>query len=617
MRSDRLPTSTTLQNNLNNSFALHNNVNFSVYSISDDGTSVQAQGVGGGQSGSITGNTADSLSDGETEPQIISSVIDSFNCGAMINLDCYKEVNGELVVDYTGPCGYTFWNKKLVTKGCYTFITTIFLSLVSDFKLLTEWVSRLLITFAACRNVWGHLFTNNWINGTLYAFNFNNDVTFTSPLSPNPNQARYSYCDDVVILHNNTNNFYYRSSPWDRIEFIGQNRATPNTFTSALFGGYGGNMYNLLYPTTIMDLGPRNDYLQDIVMSDKYDGYVANKLKSTTFSDVTELLNLFVITRLANSSFLQLLIGGGNVFSYFSRVKNMVDGDYAQSISINSELGVAPFQSANYPDRPGQDSIYINTLSDDDQVFGIFYQSDTRLRDLISPKRTIIDDTVPATNVCAFSNIEVSSQDVPFYQWEVRTNKVGSNDSIFGSQVNGWMTDPLSTTSFFTKKYQSLDRIESASRYFRTNSTAMTKYFKGYLYSVEPKTVTGVCSIFGNVLTIYSPIPQLLQEGFVLSAAGIIPNTTIISQLTVALPSTVAGGSGTYLIDTPQNFVGGPFTAVGFIYSADIITQDQNTPKGRVINTGAPFYFYFGLKRGGTAFDRFVIKWVDTNDITA
>jgi hypothetical protein len=179
------------------------------------------------------------------------------------------------------------------------------------------------------------------------------------------------------------------------------------------------------------------------------------------------------------------------------------------------------------------------------------------------------------------------------------------------------MTDPLSTTSFFTKKYQSLDRIESASRYFRTNSTAMTKYFKGYLYSVEPKTVTGVCSIFGNVLTIYSPIPQLLQEGFVLSAAGIIPNTTIISQLTVALPSTVAGGSGTYLIDTPQNFVGGPFTAVGFIYSADIITQDQNTPKGRVINTGAPFYFYFGLKRGGTAFDRFVIKWVDTNDITA
>ena len=617
MRSDRLPTSTTLQNNLNNSFALHTNVNFSVYSISDDGTSVQAQGVGGGQSGSLTGSTADSLSDGETEPQIISSVIDSFNCGAMINLDCYKEVNGELVVDYTGPCGYTFWNKKLVTKGCYTFITTIFLSLISDFKLLTEWISRLLITFAACRNVWGHLFTNNWINGTLYAFNFNNDVTFTSPLSPNPNQARYSYCDDVVIFHNSTNTFYYRSSPWDRTDFIGQNRATPNAFTSALFGGYGGNMYNLLYPTTIMDLGPRNDYLQDIVMSDKYDGYVVNKLKSTTFSDVTELLNLFVITRLANQNFLQLLIAGGNVFSYFSRVKNMVDGDYAQSISINSELGVAPFQSANYPDRPGQDSIYINTLSDKDQVFGIFYQSDTRLRDLISPKRTIIDDTVPATNVCAFSNIEVSSQDVPFYQWEVSANEVGSNDSIFGSQNNGWMTDPLSANSFFTKKYQSLDRIEPASRYFRTNSTAMTKYFKGYLYSVEPRTVNGVCSIFGNVLTIGSVNPPLLQEGFVLSAAGIIPNTTIISQLTVTLPSTAAGGSGTYLIDTPQNFGGGPFTAVGFIYSGVLSTQDQNTPKGRVINTGAPFYFYFGLKRGGTAFDRFVIKWVDTNTITA
>ena len=614
MRSDRLPTSTTLQDNLFNSFALHSNLIFSVFQFSDDGTSISASGTGGDQTVNLTGTTADFAS--ASEPKIISNVIDSFNCGKMVNLACYDELNGELVIN-TGSCREDpIGGGTLVTNGCYTYVTTIFLSLPADFRLLTEWTSRLLITFAACRNVWGHMFTNNWINGTLYAFNFNNDVTFTSPLAPNPNQARYAYCDDVVVLHNNTNNFYYRSSPWNEStnQFIGQNRATSGGFFGAVFGQYGGNFYNLLYPTTVLDLGPRTDYLQEIVMSDEYDGYVMNKLQSTTFSDVSELLNLFIITRLSNKNFLDNIMNGANILSYFSRVKSMVDGDYAQAISVNSELGVAPFQSANYPDRPGQDSIYINTLSGPGQVFGVFFQSDTQLRDFISPKRTIIDDTVASTNVCAFSNIEVISQEVPFYQWNVNT---GSPDNIFGNQDNGWKTDPISGNEFFTKKYQSLDRIDPTSRYFRTNSTSMTKYFKGYIYSVTPQTVNGTCSIVGNVLTITSVTPALLQEGFILSGPGITPNTTILSQLTVSPANAPTGGNGTYFVDIPQTTPSTSFVSNGFTFSATPSTQDLNNPEGRVINTGAPFHFYFGLKKGRTAFDRFVIKWVDTNNIIA
>jgi hypothetical protein len=30
-------------------------------------------------------------------------------------------------------------------------------------------------------------------------------------------------------------------------------------------------------------------------------------------------------------------------------------------------------------------------------------------------------------------------------------------------------------------------------------------------------------------------------------------------------------------------------------------------------NLGAPFYFYFGLNRGASAFDRFTTKWIDTD----
>ena len=70
-----------------------------------------------------------------------------------------------------------------------------------------------------------------------------------------------------------------------------------------------------------MDLGPRSQFLQEIIMSDDYDGYVVKKLRSTTFTDVSEILNLLIISRLASTSFLAQLLGagGGNILSYFNK----------------------------------------------------------------------------------------------------------------------------------------------------------------------------------------------------------------------------------------------------------------------------------------------------------
>ena len=538
MRSDRLPTSTTTQNSNSNSFALHSNSIFSIFKFTDDGTSTNASGAANsGQTPSLTGVTADT-SPGQTgnQPQIVSTVLDSFNCGSMVNLGCYKNNNGEITID-NGSCRKDpIGGGTLVENGCYVFVTTIFLSLPRDFSLLTEWTSRLAITFAACRDVWGHLFTNNWVNGTLYSFTFSN--SFTSPLSQNPN-APELYCTDVIALHQQSYNFYYRSSPYSFTDmyFVGQERATPGGFSQAIFGGYGGNFKNLLYPTTVLDLGPRTDYIQELVMSDDYDGYVSNQLQPSTYSDVSELLNLFIIARLANESFLTSVLGGATVLLYFSRTKNMVDGDYAQALSVASELGVSPFESANYPDNPlGQDPIYVNGAGASEQVFGVFFSSDTQLRDYVSPKRTIIDPFVLPNNACAFSNFKVVSQEVPYYQWSIEPG-----NSIFGTQKNSWYTDPISSQSFFSKKYQSLDRIDSASRYFRPGSTALAEFYKGYIYTVSGNTA---------------------------------------SQIT-----------------------------------ADVSFWNQNNPEGNKVLVGSPFHFYFGLKKGKSAYDRFIAKWVDTNKV--
>ena len=62
----------------------------------------------------------------------------------------------------------------------------------------------------------------------------------------------------------------------------------------------------------------------------------------------------------------------------------------------------------------------------------------------------------------------------------------------------------------------------------------------------------------------------------------------------------------------------------GYIYSVDgsgnisgdIGNIDQNTPYGRTITHGSPFHFYFGLKKGKSAWDRFARKWIGFTTIT-
>jgi hypothetical protein len=382
---------------------------------------------------------------------------------------------------------------------------------------------------------------------------FKNDVFYTSPFSNQPNQATYNFCRDIVVLHGEksypgsntlipifftgaTNTFYYRSSPYDvsTNSFVGAPKPKSGDFLGIQLPDYGGNTYNLNYPTTLMDLGPRNYYMQELVMSDDYDGYVINKLRSTTFSNVYDLLNVFILIRLVTDS-----VQSGFISSYFTRDNLMIDGDYAQAISVNSEIGVAPFDPLSYPDNPPpqQSPIYINTLNDGTKtVFGIFFSSDTQTRDFLSPKRTIINPTGSITNVCTFNNFNVFTQKVPFYQWNIKQNTVV--DSIFGSQDNEWYSNTILGNGFFNYEYQLMDRINSNSRYFRTNSVQQDS-FKGYIYSVDNN---------GEI-------------------------------------------------------------------SPSVSHWVQNNPVGRSVSVGAPYHFYFGLKRGKSAFDRFATKWIDTNII--
>jgi hypothetical protein len=541
MRSDRLPTSTFVQDNLNNSFPLHTNTNFSIFVVTDDGATIN-QNVGGTGSSDLFEGEGGAFAPEADEPAVVNQILESFNCGSMAPLGCYYSEepspgkNNLKIQPKSDSCWSFGGGNVKFDGGCYILITQPIISLLngSDFQIVFEWTNRIQVMFGACRNVFSHLFTNNWINGVLYPFSFSNDVFFNSL-----NQPVSNICNDNIYFDQDTNNFYYRSSPWNdsASEFIGMDRPQPGSLIRSIFGPFGGNIKNLKYPTTIMDLGPRNLYIQELVMSDDFDGYVANRLNTTTYGDVSELLNLLIITRLASPGFLTKIgVTGVGILSFFTRTKLMVDGDYAQMIAINSELSVAPFQSINYPDNPvgQQNPIYYNPSSNiDNVVFGVFFSSDTQTRDFISPKRTIIDPDGIANQPCTFSYFSVFTQEVPFYQWNIKGEDTAS---IFGSQENEWWSTPIDGTAFFSYPYQLLDRTEPSSRYMRTSQNSENKYFKGYIYSVYPDGTLN-------------------------------PEFNSISP---------------------------------------------NSYNDRVFNTGAPFYFYFGLKKGKSAFDRFTTKWLDT-----
>jgi len=216
-------------------------------------------------------------------------------------------------------------------------------------------------------------------------------------------------------------------------------------------------------------------------------------LNPTTYSDTSDLVNLFVITRITSSSFLGQIISGlnGALNILFSRKELRIDGDLAQSMSINSEYGVIPF-SPQFYNLQGISSDPVVVLPG--PTMGIFFSSttfDLQNKDFLSPGiinyRTNIN-----SNTFATYEYGIKSQKVPFYQWGLK----GVNP-IFGNEYNDWVTDKpnivnnsLEYQGIFSEKYQSLSRrnpdSQSNPSYFMGNGVANRDiYQRGYIFSVN------------------------------------------------------------------------------------------------------------------------------------
>jgi hypothetical protein len=540
MRSDRLPTSTTLENGTQTQtgYALHQNNNFAVYSVN-----------GALQSPTITAGGDIATGESNDQDPINSGLTSTLACEGMVPLECYSGSGSNVGVVPAGQC--TIPANRMI-NGCYCLLNKTYLAQYGDdARLFLEWKVRFTMNFAACRGIFAQVFQNNWINGVLYMFNFNKQTTY----GITANDVNYNYCDDVIVFDELTNNFYYRSSPWNDSsdQFIGKNSPYYDASSSfANFPGYGYNVKQIQFPTTVVDLGPRDSFINEICCggNNNFGSYYADQLKSTSYQDNSDIIQLGFLSRILNQGVRQRMIpitNGGDssegkgIEQFFNSTRGgfRIDGDWSQMLSINSEWQVLPFITENLPQPNPNQYIYFgdNGESNPDlikPVMGLFFitpENNLRYRKIESPGT----ETYSFTPLIEENFGYPKSQVVPNYKWSIHPSAPNNAtaQNIFGNEDNNWYTSTAGG-GFFKKEYQALD-FTNANEKYRTQTTKL-----GYIANYD---------LAGN--------PQ------------------------------------------PQG-VGGVLDGI-----------DSGLPTDAVV-VGAPYHFYFGLNNGKTAVNRFYKLYVQT-----
>lgn len=459
MRTDRLPSSDKLDGGSwgTNPSLLQQNLNFNIYQVFDESSEISTVGFNTG---------ADIVT-----PEIVGlpesgRVLESFNCENMVGLDCYTGFGNQFQINQ--DCT----KNDAVEKGCYVFLQRPLIGLFKDWGNLSEWSYRFRFFYGLCRGVLSQSFVNNWVSGSLYAFPIQVDTFYDRQ-----NKPFSKYCMDLIHFDTKTTNFYYRSSPYNdnTNKFIGKPTFENNQPT---------NERNLLYPTTIMNLGMKDNFYGELSFEPSTRAYVMTELDSTSFGDTSDLINLFVISRITDATFLgQILnIGDNSLNQLFSRPHRRIDGDLAQLMSINSEMGVIKFSPEYYeidPNNTNNPTTILGTPSK--PAIAVWYSSTTenlQFKDYLTPGR-IDFRASPTSNFSPF-NYGIKTQVVPFYQWQLR-----GGDTIFGTQDNNWATG---TSDIVSIGFQSQDRMKMSNpTYFQSNTSPNTTDLnnRGYIFSLD------------------------------------------------------------------------------------------------------------------------------------
>lgn len=282
--------------------------------------------------------------------------------------------------------------------------------------LIKDYSQRKLLGKLMCAGITSYTFSNSWLNGSLYFFQFRRRRGGSSA----------KYCKDLIFRKTDDNgaHYYYRSTPYINGDFVGKVGES----------GYG----EILFPTTIMDLGPRNMYIKEICVDPELDVNcsVSKSIGATSYQDIGDLMEYVIQSKEIKE---RGKLKAADLFD--KRGGGKLDGDIAQLLNFNSQMGIFGYEdeddeSPYYP--PGGAFIYDGfgpvgvdfVFSEDDEDTAIIEKDGTLMRLCIN----------------SAGNLTETAQDIPFYKWNKRGDGFGGNGPYSESQ--DWVLSTIHTTKY-------------------------------------------------------------------------------------------------------------------------------------------------------------------------
>lgn len=324
-------------------------------------------------------------------------------------------------------------------------------------ELLSSYRRRKLFGKLMCGGVVSYIFTDSWINGVLYFFQFKR-------------RGENNFCKDCVYKKVDTDgaiHYYYRSTPyhsrWSTITgsttdvdkgfydlqynatdiVPGTTKTYQQVYNSKIKGFYGssrvlnfitnplkpsnnwiskitdsGNKREINFPTTIVDLGPRLTWINEVCIDAALDVNcsVSRSIGATSYKGIDDLMEYIIQSKEIKEK------GRLDVQDLFDRRgKGQIDGDIAQLLNFNTQTGIYPFESelANTPYTgytnlfDGKGAVGINFLfSEDDTTTPTVEYNGSLIRKCINTPGRLGDN----------------SQRVPYYMWDTNGHGFGEVD---------------------------------------------------------------------------------------------------------------------------------------------------------------------------------------------
>jgi hypothetical protein len=465
------------------------------------------------------------------------------------------------------------------------------------FDILKEYRRRKRVGTMFCGGIVNYSFIDNWLSGSLYFFLFKAKVRWDNEEELDLNVARTNYCEDLVyfkvsesVSGTAVKRFYYRSTKSSGLGVFTGQRYTPSVQRLPVPID-GDEQIRLGHPTTMVDLGPRDEFIKEICTDPTLDPNcsVVRSIGPTSFQSFGELLGLVINYRLdteANDEFSLNEFFDNDGFNKSGYGKKVLDGDILQLISINNEVGIEEFnlQSPKYLGYSYQKL--------DPETYPAVFKNGTSVWGP-TPITLELDLDGQRVRVCLNEpgRLTESSQNIPFFLWDKKGTGFGPyNDATKDNQSWEYRYIESQPLQGMTYGYTLTGG---------TNDPSDKYLLLPMTYTFSGLTITGDTTDFVEfdvVSTTPLTIPGIYDDQY--------PGFTYLHVTSGTIASPISGTLYT------RYGTAGTWHTLSWNNTMDFIirkTQDYYSSQKQILST--PFQFYFGLRPGNTGVDKFIKRF--------